>query len=283
MGANTLTTTPANVAPGSDRVFSGSIPELYERFMVPLKFEPYAADIAKRVATFKPGHVLEIAAGTGVVTRHLARELQSDCEIVATDLNQAMLDHAAGLPIARAVQWRQADAMSLPFADGSFDLVVCQFGVMFFPDKLKAFSEARRVLKAGGAFLFNVWDRIECNDISLIVTEAMTREFPDDPPLFMQRTPHGYHDKALIATDLHQAGFTKPAQIETLAMPSLARSAKDQAIAICQGTPLRNELEARAPGKLAALTDIAAAAVAQRLGGGDVAGRLQAHVVVQQA
>ena len=118
-----------------DKVFAGSIPELYQRHLVPLIFEPYAEDLAGRLCSRRVSRVLELAAGTGVVTRALARELPRDCEIVATDLNQAMLDQAAALGTARPLEWRQADAMQLPFEDASFDAVACQFGVMFFPDR----------------------------------------------------------------------------------------------------------------------------------------------------
>ncbi len=150
--------------PNSDTVFSGSIPKLYEKYLVPMIFEDYAADLAKRLALRSVTRVLEIAAGTGVVTRNLASVLPESVPIVATDLNQPMLDLASTIDISRPVEWRQADAMQLPFPDGSFDAVVCQFGVMFFPEKSKAFSEARRVLKQGGVFIFNVWDRIEENE-----------------------------------------------------------------------------------------------------------------------
>lgn len=148
----------------SDKNFAGSIPKLYEEHLVPLIFEPYAEDLARRVASRKPARVLEIAAGTGVVTRHLASALPEEVLIVATDLNQTMLDTAAAVGTPRPVTWRQADAMTLPFEDAEFDAVLCQFGAMFFPDKAKAFSESRRVLKTGGAFIFNVWDRIEENE-----------------------------------------------------------------------------------------------------------------------
>ena len=145
----------------SDQAFGGSVPKIYDTYLVPLIFEPYAADLAQRLASVSPRRLLEVAAGTGVVTRALAAALPDTTTIVATDLNQAMLDEAAARGTARPVQWRQADAMQLPFADASFDAVVCQFGVMFFPDKPIAFSEARRVLEPGGLFIFNVWDRID--------------------------------------------------------------------------------------------------------------------------
>src|SRR5689334_12263185 len=140
----------------TDKLFAGSIPENYDRYMVPLIFEPYAADLAQRAAAFSPQAVLEIAAGTGVVTRALAPKLSPGANYVATDLNQPMLDHAASRQARdRRITWRQADAMALPFEDGTFDLVCCQFGVMFFPDRVAAYREAKRVLKPGGHFLFN--------------------------------------------------------------------------------------------------------------------------------
>src|SRR4029453_10632477 len=179
----------------SYKIFAGSIPRLYEAYLVPLIFEPYAADLVNRLAPISPSRVLEIAAGTGVVTRNLASVLPESVSIVATDLNQSMLDLAATIGTKRHVEWRQADSMQLPFPDGSFDAVVCQFGVMFFPDKVKAFSEARRVLMPGGVFMFNVWDRISENEFADTVTTALESLFPDDPPRFLTRTPYGYYDR----------------------------------------------------------------------------------------
>jgi spermidine synthase len=168
--------------------------------------------------------VLEIAAGTGVVTRHLASVLPESVSIVATDLNQPMLDQASEVGTKRPVEWRQADAMQLSFESGRFDAVVCQFGVMFFPEKSKAFSEARRVLRSGGVFMFNVWDRIEENDFAHTVTTALESVFPNDPPRFLARTPHGYHDFATIARDLESGGFTSSPRIDTVAARSHAAS-----------------------------------------------------------
>lgn len=268
-----------NSASGSDTLFAGSIPQLYEQYMVPLIFEPYAADLASRVAQRRPANVLEVAAGTGVVTRHLARAVTAPADIVATDLNQAMLDHAAAIGTSRPVQWQQADAMRLPFADAAFDAVVCQFGVMFFPDKGKAFAEARRVLRAGGVFVFNVWDRIEDNEFADVVTDALATLWPADPPRFMARVPHGYHDTAAIAADLARGGFVQPPTIDTLAARSRAASPGIPALAYCQGTPLRNEIEARDASRLAEATAVATAAVAARFGGAAVDSKIQAHVI----
>jgi ubiquinone/menaquinone biosynthesis C-methylase UbiE len=264
----------------TDKMFAGSIPENYDRYMVPLIFEPFAADLARRAATFAPGAVLEIAAGTGVVTRALAPKLSAGASYVVTDLNQPMLDYAASrqAPDSR-ITWRQADAMALPFDDAAFDLVCCQFGAMFFPDRPSAYREARRVLKPDGHFLFSVWDRIEENVFADDVTNALAGIFPDDPPRFLARTPHGYHDKVLIRSDLEDAGFSRVA-IETRAEQSRASSPRIPAVAYCQGTVLRNEIEARDAGKLQAATDYAANAIAHRHGSGEVSAKIQAHVIV---
>jgi ubiquinone/menaquinone biosynthesis C-methylase UbiE len=264
----------------TDKVFAGSIPENYDRYMVPLIFEPFAADLAQRVAYLSPSAVLEIAAGTGVVTRALAPRLSPGASYVVTDLNQPMLDYAASrqAPDPR-ITWRQADAMALPFENAAFDRVCCQFGAMFFPDRSSAYREARRVLKPGGYFLFSVWDRIEENVFADDVTNALAEIFPYDPPRFLARTPHGYHDTALIRRELENAGFSRVV-IETRAEQSRASSPRLPAVAYCQGTLLRNEIEARDAGKLEAATDYATSAIARRHGGGEVAAKIQAHVIV---
>jgi SAM-dependent methyltransferase len=266
-------------SPDTDKVFTGSIPKLYETYLVPLIFEPYAADLANRLASGSLARVLEIAAGTGVVTRALASVLPDRVAIVATDLNQPMLDLASAIGTTRPVEWRQADAMRLPFPDGTFDAVVCQFGVMFFPEKPKAFSEARRVLRSGGVFIFNVWDRIEENEFADTVTTALESLFPEDPPRFMARTPHGYHDRPTIERDLANGGFTASPQISTVPARSRAESARVPAVAYCQGTPLRNEIEARDASRLGEASDLAAETIARRFGRGAVDGKIQAHIV----
>jgi ubiquinone/menaquinone biosynthesis C-methylase UbiE len=263
----------------SDKLFAGSIPETYERYLVPLIFEPYARDLAARLASVEPQDVLETAAGTGVLTRELAARLPAQARIVVTDLNQPMLDLAAATqPDASRIAWRPADALALPFEDQSFDAVACQFGVMFFPDKGQGYREARRVLKPGGRFFFNVWDKISENDFADVVTQALAMVFPQDPPLFMARIPHGYHDVEAIKAQLTEAGFSS-VSVETIAHMSRAPSPRDPAIAYCQGTPLRNEIEARDPSRLEEATQIAADAVARRFGSGVVESRIRAHVI----
>lgn len=265
--------------PPADTSFAGSIPQIYEQYLVPLIFEPYAADLVPRVALRRPSNVLEIAAGTGAVTRHLARTLSSACAITATDLNQAMLDQGATVRITRPIERQKADAHQLPFADETFDVVVCQFGVMFFTDKPRAFAEVRRVLRPGGTFLFNVWGRIEQNEFAATIAESLQAPFGNDPPRFLERIPHGYHDTAVIAQDLARGNFTRTPTFATVPQRSRAESPRVPAVAFCQGTPLRGEIEARAPQRLVDATDIATAAIVKRFGSRSVDGKMLAHVV----
>jgi ubiquinone/menaquinone biosynthesis C-methylase UbiE len=266
----------------TDTVFAGSIPAFYDRYLGPLLFQPYAADLAARLTNIADGRVLETAAGTGIVTRELARTLPDTVEMVATDLNQPMIDFAAAQPGVGRVTWQQADALALPFEDRSFDAVVCQFGVMFFSDKLAAYREVLRVLKPRGRFVFNVWDRIEENEIGDIVTEALAALYPEDPPRFFARTPHSYHDLDTIRRELAEAGFSS-VEVETLPRLSRAQSAREPAIGLCHGTPLRSEIEARDPGGLDVATDAAANAIAARFGSGPITARMKAHVITASA
>ena len=267
----------------TDKVFAGSIPENYDRYMVPLIFEGFAQDMAQRVAALSPRAVLETAAGSGVVSRALTPRLSPDASYVVTDLNQPMLDYATTRQAAdNRMTWRRADALALPFEDAAFDVVCCQFGVMFFPDRQSGYREARRVLKPGGHFLFSVWDRIEENVFANDVTNALAEVFPADPPRFLARTPHGYHDPALIrervgAGRLFERGHRDQSRSEPriLPAPSCCR--------LLSGNPLRNEIEARAADRLEAATDYAASKIADRHGRGEVAAKIQAHVIVAAA
>jgi SAM-dependent methyltransferase len=263
----------------NDHLFAGSIPELYDSYLVPLIFEVYADDLAGRAATLAPIAVLETAAGSGVLTRALASRLDSDACFAVTDLNQPMLDHAANRhgPDDR-ITWRQADALNLPFDDASFDAVVCQFGVMFFPDRVAAYAEAVRVLKPGGSFLFNTWDHIGTNEFADVVTKAAASVFPEDPPCFLARTPHGYHDVDLIQDELGRAGFSD-VSVATLEETSSAPTPRHPAVAYCQGTPLRNEIEARDASLLQHVTERATEAIEARFGAGPVAGKIKGHIV----
>jgi SAM-dependent methyltransferase len=263
----------------NDKTFAGSIPKLYDTYLVPLIFESYATDLVKRLNSRPLSNVLEIAAGTGVVTRAMASALHESVSIVATDLNQAMLDEAAAIGTDRPVEWRQADAMELPFPDETFDAVVCQFGVMFFPDKPKAFSQAQRVLKPGGIFIFSIWDKLAENEFADTITTALESLFPDDPPRFLPRAPYGYYDFHTVEQDLAKGGFTATPRIDTVAVRSRATSALIPAIGYCQGSPLKNEIESRDPLRLDEATNFAAEAIAKRFGQGAVDGKIQAHII----
>ncbi|HEX8670067.1 MAG TPA: class I SAM-dependent methyltransferase [Allosphingosinicella sp.] len=265
----------------TDAAFSGSIPALYDSKLGPLLFEPYAQDIARRAADLRPRRILETAAGTGIVTSAVARELPK-AGIVATDLNQAMLDIAAARPDLRRVMFRQTDAQALPFPNDEFDLVVCQFGVMFFPDRIGACREALRVLAPGGTFLFNVWDSLDRNPVSAIAAKAVAALFPDDPPSFLQRVPFGYHDERRIEEDLRAAGFGT-VTIHRVAKESRIASPRDAASGLCLGSPLRAEIEARAAERLdEAAAAAEAAMVAAGYGPGAVS-PLSALVVAARA
>lgn len=263
----------------TDKVFAGSVPKLYDEYLVPLIFSVYADDLARRVAALSPSDLLEIAAGTGAVTRAVAALLPAGVHYVATDLNEPML------AVAKQRQgedprmtWRQADALTLPFDGATFDVVCCQFGAMFFPDRSKGYAEAKRVLKPDGTYLFSVWDRIEDNVFADDATTTLGKMFPDNAPLFMARTPHGYHDKAVIKADLERAGF-RDISIETLTAMSHGPTAEYVATAYCQGTPLRGEIEARDASKLQAATDAVAQAIRKRHGSGPVEAKIQALVI----
>lgn len=261
-----------------DTVFHGGIADVYDRLLVPMLFEAYAIELAGRVATLGARDVLETAAGTGVLTRQLAARLGEQARIVATDLNAPMVNLGRANNPDPRIQWQVADALELPFGREAFDVVACQFGVMFFPDKLRAYREVLRVLRPGGHFLFSAWGKVAENEFAEIVTAALAALFPDDPPDFMVRIPHGYHDSDRILADLAAAGL-QGMVIEAVPAMGHAACARDIAVAYCQGTPMRNEIEKRAASGLDEVTKAAERALVNRLGAGPIAGRLQALVV----
>ncbi|OUR77055.1 SAM-dependent methyltransferase [Alphaproteobacteria bacterium 46_93_T64] len=263
----------------TDKIFSGSIPEFYDTYLVPLIFEDFAEDMADRVSKFNPNTVLEVAAGSGVVTRALAPKLDERSLFTVSDLNPEMLNHAESKQLTdNRISWQQADALNLHFSNATFDIVFCQFGVMFFPDRIAGYKEAKRVLKENGVFIFNVWDEISKNEFADTVTDAAARFFPDNPPQFLPRTPHGYYDIEEIENDVLEAGFSH-VSIETLEKDCIASSANLPAIAYCHGTPLRNEIEARNPEALDQVTKIAAAAITLRFGEAPIKSKIKGHVI----
>lgn len=209
-------------------LYSGSVPALYDRYRGPVFFEPYARDLVERLQRVVQGSVLEIAAGTGIATRILAALLPAEVTIVATDVSLAMLDFATVQPGVERVIWRQADALALPFPDCAFEAVLCQFGVMFFQDKIAGYREAIRVLRPRSPFVFNVWDRIDHNEFCCVVNDAVGRLFPSDPPELMARIAYGYSNTKTIAQELSAAGFGA-ISIETVDRLSRAPSARDLA------------------------------------------------------
>jgi ubiquinone/menaquinone biosynthesis C-methylase UbiE len=228
----------------TDTLFAGSIPARYDRYLGPLLFEPYAEKVAERARVLQPRRILETAAGTGIVTSALHRTLP-DAEIVATDLNPAMLDVAAEKFPSGEVRFQPADALDLPFGEREFDLVVCQFGIMFFPDKVKGNSEARRVLRDGGTCLTLLWDRLALNPDSQALCQALVEEFPTDPPRFLERMPFSYADRDAIERDMRAAGFT---DVTIEAVPAASRvDAHAAAYGMCVGSPMSAEIAERGP------------------------------------
>ena len=257
--------------------FSGSVPANYERYMVPLLFRPYAEQLADRAAGYAPKRILETAAGTGVVTAALAAAIP-DAQIVATDLNQDMLTIAAERAASDRVTFAAADAQELPFDDGEFDLVVCQFGIMFYPDKVKGNSEAHRVLRDGGRYLLAIWDSIERNTLCDLANRSMHKLFPDNPPKFMERGPFSYHDPEWIERDLRAAGFGT-VDIETVALRSRSPSADDAARGLTYGSPMGVELAEYGAGALERVFEDFSGAAREFEGAGGFDAPMTAHIV----
>jgi SAM-dependent methyltransferase len=265
----------------TDLVFSGSVPELYTRYMGPMLFDPYADHLAGLIAGMTIDDILETACGTGIVTRALRRALPERATIIATDLNQPMLDHAQTLPGGERIRWQQADAQALPFADATFDAVVSAFGVMFFPDKPAAYREALRVLRPGGCFVFAVWNNLETMELGFLAHTAVAALYPDDPPGFLRRTPSGYHDIATIRADLAKAGIAD-ASIRTVELTSQVALARDAAIGFVRGTPLSAEIAVRDPDGHGQAEQAVTDAIVAKFGAGSIRASMQAHVVIAQ-
>jgi SAM-dependent methyltransferase len=256
------------------RRWAEAMAEAYDRYLVPTVFRPFAADLARRAARLAPAAVLELAAGTGVLTRELLAAAPG-AEIVATDLNAPMV--RLGERLVPDARWELADAERLPFPEARFDLVACQFGVMFFPEKPAAFAQARRVLIPGGRLLFNTWHTVESHDFARALLAGLRAVFPVDPPRFLAAVPHGYTDPERVVADLVGGGL-EVESVETVTLAGRAASAADVALGFCVGTPLRAEIEARAD--LTAMTQAVQREVTARLGAGPVTGQMTAHVVV---
>lgn len=255
------------VGASRDASFLGAIPDVYQRLLVPMVFESPAESLAAVVAGLEPRTILETAAGTGALTRALTRSCPR-AAITATDLNQPMLDAAARSTRSGTVSWRQADALDLPFSDDSYDVVVCQFGVMFFPDRVRGHREAARVLRPGGTYVFSTWDHIETSEIPFVIQAALVAAAPEHPLTFMSRRPHGYFSPYLIRADLEAAGLTDVAISPVTGMSRT--TAVDAAVAFCQGTPFRAEIEQHETLDVAQATAIAQRALTRHFGRGPI-------------
>ncbi len=263
---------------GSETRFDGSIPELYDRHLGPVLFEPHARDLASRLRLAPRSRVLEVACGTGIVTRRLLSALPSDGRLLATDLNEAMLDHARGRVTSDPrLEWSVADALRLDHADGSFDAWVCQFGVMFFPDKVAGLREARRVLRPGGTLVFNVFRAHEHNAFGRIADETVRGFFASDPPGFY-RVPFGWGEETVIAGTLTDAGFTS-FTIERLELETSSASAADLAVGLVRGNPIVHELRARSGADVGMVEAAVAAALGREGGAAPWRGVLRSLVV----
>ena len=263
--------------PVNNAAFVGAIPENYDRYLGSVLFEPYAEDLVARLNLPDGANVLELACGTGIVTRRLREKLGPAATLVATDLNEPMLDYARlKFEAPAGLEWKQADATDLQFADESFDAVVCQFGLMFFPDKEKAVGETYRVLKPGGRFLFNVWDTIELNDLPHVAHSIVSGYFQDNPPDFYE-VPFSFYDHEKIRTLLAGAGF-KEIQLSVVPKTAISPSARDAAHGLLHGNPIATAIKERDEAGLAEVEAAVATKLASDFGAAPVQGRMQAIV-----
>lgn len=261
--------------------FSGSVPRAYHAYLVPLIFEAYARDMVTRLAPTPKDRILELACGTGIVTRTILEALPTGSagNLTATDLNQAMIDVALGyVGTDPRLKFQPVDACSIPFADRSFDAIACQFGVMFFPDKLKAMREARRVLAPGGRYIFNCWSSLGDNPIPQVVHETVGAMFHENPPTFLARLPYAYHDVREIERVTRAGGFTN-VSVEEVEFPCTAPTAEAAARGFVEGTPLRGELGERGVTDATAHWQRAAKALAERFGDRPCRSTMRAAVV----
>ena len=258
--------------------FSGSIPAAYDRYLGPILFQPYAEDLAARLAVKKTFSVLELACGTGILTRVLRTYLPSKVKLIATDLNEPMFRQAAAkFGKGETVRWLEADASDLPFDDRQFDAVVCQFGIMFVPDKALAAREAYRVLKRDGLFLFNVWDAMKYNKLAQLAHQTIAGYFEKDPPTFYQ-IPFSYYNRAEIRRILKQAGF-REIRTEVIAKIGKADRAEDVARGLVEGNPVAVAIAKRDPSLLPIITNAVTAAITRRFGKRNIRAPMRAIVV----
>jgi len=263
--------------PIDNTAFIGSIPENYDRYLGPTLFEPYAKDLVERVAIPEDGSLLEVACGTGIVTRHLRDRLSPGVKIVATDLNEAMIKFAARkFRSDENIEWKPADALDLPFGDESFDAVVCQFGLMYFPDKQKGVNEAFRVLKPNGQFIVSVWDAIEHVDLAKAAQTVIKQFFPENPPDFYD-IPFSFHERDKLRSVLSTAGF-REIKIDVVPFPCVSASARDAVHGLIHGNPVISAINERDPAKAPEIEAALAEKIAAQFGAAPLQASMQAIV-----
>lgn len=256
--------------------FEGTVPANYDRYLGPLFFEPYALDLAQRAGSIHVTNVLEIACGTGRVTKHLMAQLPPSATLTATDLNADMLAVAKQRVTHPNLHFAEADAQQLPFDAEAFDSVVCQFGFMFVPNKQKAFDEAYRVLKTGGFLLFNTWDSLENNELTYTVKNTVAKYFDEDAASFYD-VPFSFYDQSVITSLLQHAGFTH-IQVERVTKKGAGLSASDAAKGLLLGTPVYKLLLEKEPGAVEKILPIATREVARLFGENEIQTTLNAFV-----
>lgn len=256
----------------------GTMLAIRDQYFAPSWLSPFADEMARRLSRIGIGPVLEICAGTGVLTQAIASAMSAGLTIIATDPSADTIGHASIKPGMARVSWQLADPRALPFQDATFGIVICHFAVVMISDRVEAFQEARRVMKTGGRFVFSVPAHIRHNPVADCIQGAMDDLFPSDPPRFVAHTLHGYADNEAIDDDLTAAGFTD-AIYTTVELPYVAASALDIAIGYCLGTSLRSEIETRAPGEADLVVRTAVAALEKRFGAGPIEAGMRAHMV----
>lgn len=255
-----------------------SLLAIRDQYLAPSLLAPFADDMARRLSRISMGPLLETSADTGVLTQAIASAMSAGLTIIATDPCVEMVEHASTKPGMARINWQTADPHALPFADATFGIVTSHFSVSSMPDRVQAFLEARRVMKQGGRFVFSVPGHLRHNPAADCLQDVMDTLFPINPPRFVAHVFHGYADNEAVDDDLTAAGFTD-AIYTTVALPYAAASARDVAMGYCRGTPLRMEIEARAPGEAERVTRAATAALERRFGTGPIATTMRAHVV----
>jgi ubiquinone/menaquinone biosynthesis C-methylase UbiE len=261
--------------------FTGSVPTAYDRYLGPMLFEPFADDLVARLRFSPAATVLEIAAGTGILTARLRRAMPATATLTATDLNEPMLAFARAKMPGAPITWRQADAQDLPFPEGAFDVVACQFGLMFVPDKARAFREARRVLRRDGQLVFNVWLSLADNPVGRIAHDTIAPFFSADPPTFYE-VPFGFHDESRIREVVRAAGF-EVVSCQRIALEARSPSAVDAARGLITGNPILLAVTERATAPVETVVQAVAAALVAEGGAGPLRLPMRALVVVARA